>query len=131
MRAKISCAGRGAIAIALLVAAASAESQAPLSLYEALRIAEERAPVLAASHAAARGMRERGRLAAELPDPVLRAGIDNLPVTGPDAFSIGADFMTMRRIGVAQEFVSRDKRMARAGAGPGAPPPPRRGAGRT
>ena len=44
--------------------------------------------------------------AGQLPDPVLRAGVDNLPVNGPDAFSIGSDFMTMRRIGVMQEYVS-------------------------
>jgi outer membrane protein TolC len=51
--------------------------------------------------------------ASQLPDPVLRAGIDNLPVNGPDAWSLERDFMTMRRIGVMQEYVSSAKRVAR------------------
>jgi outer membrane protein TolC len=48
-----------------------------------------------------------------LPDPVVRLGIDNLPVEGADRFSVGRDFMTMRRIGIAQEFTSETKRSLR------------------
>ena len=63
--------------------------------------------------AAARGAREMAVSASQLPDPVLRAGIDNLPINGPDAWSLDRDFMTMRRIGVMQEYVSSAKREAR------------------
>jgi outer membrane protein TolC len=52
--------------------------------------------------------------ARQLPDPVLRFGIDNLPIDGPDQFSVGRDFMTMRRIGVMQEFTRSEKRQLRA-----------------
>jgi outer membrane protein TolC len=52
--------------------------------------------------------------AGQLPDPVLRFGIDNLPVNGPDQFSVGNDFMTQRRIGVMQEFTRSEKRQLRA-----------------
>jgi outer membrane protein TolC len=45
-----------------------------------------------------------------LPDPALIVGIDNLPVNGPDAYSTTRDFMTMRKIGVMQEFPRREKR---------------------
>lgn len=38
------------------------------------------------------------------PDPKLRLGIENLPITGPDRFRYDRDFMTMRQIGWAQEF---------------------------
>jgi outer membrane protein TolC len=52
--------------------------------------------------------------AGQLPDPTIKAGINNLPVTGPDQFSLTRDFMTMRSIGVTQEFTREDKRKARA-----------------
>jgi len=90
-----------------------ASAQAPLSLTEAIRIAESRAPAFAASTAAARSAREMAVAAGQLPDPVLRAGVDNLPIDGPDAFSLTRDFMTMRRIGLMQEYVSSAKRESR------------------
>jgi len=47
---------------------------------------------------------------------VLTAGIDNLPVTGRDRLSTTADGMTMKRIGVSQEWLSADKRAAQRAA---------------
>ena len=55
-----------------------------------------------------------GHTAGQLPDPTLQVGIDNLPVQGSERFSTTADSMTMKRIGIGQEWVSRDKRSARA-----------------
>lgn len=55
--------------------------------------------------------------AGQLPDPMLKAGIDNLPVNGDQRFSVGQDFMTMRRIGIEQEWVSSDKRQLRTDLG--------------
>jgi outer membrane protein TolC len=52
--------------------------------------------------------------AGHLPDPTLKAGLNNLPVTGPDRFSTTTDFMTMRSFGVMQEFTREDKRRARS-----------------
>jgi outer membrane protein TolC len=52
--------------------------------------------------------------ARQLPDPVLKVGIDNLPVTNPDRFNLTHDFMTMRRAGVMQELTRSDKRRFRA-----------------
>jgi outer membrane protein TolC len=52
--------------------------------------------------------------AGQLPDPVLKAGVDNLPVNGPDRLSLTSDFMTQRRIGVMQEVTRADKRRLRA-----------------
>ena len=104
---------RSSLAVAPFAVAISAWGQTPLTLAEALRLAEARAPVLSASSAAADAAREMAVAAGQLPDPVLRAGVENLPVNGPDAFSIGNDFMTMRRIGVMQEYVSDAKRSAR------------------
>jgi outer membrane protein TolC len=44
---------------------------------------------------------------------MLRAGIDNLPVTGTDHWSSTRESMTMKRIGISQEWPSADKRAAR------------------
>jgi len=52
--------------------------------------------------------------AGQLPDLTLKAGVDNLPVTGQQKYTIGQDFMTMRRIGIEQEWVSGDKRRLRS-----------------
>lgn len=85
----------------------------PLSLDEALRAGEAQSPRLAAQRAMIGSAAEQVGRAAELPDPKLRLGIENLPVTGPDRFRYDRDFMTMRQIGWAQEFPSGAKREAR------------------
>jgi outer membrane protein TolC len=94
--------------------AALGQSTAPLSLDEALRRAEQRSGQLVARHAAMTSAREMAVAAGRLPDPVLKAGLNNVPVTGPDAWSLTNDFMTMRSIGVMQEFTRAEKRGARA-----------------
>jgi outer membrane protein TolC len=104
---------RSCLYAALALASPSAHAQT-LSLQEAQRRALERSWQLAAQDSAVRSSREMAVAAGQLPDPVLKAGIDNLPVNGEDAFSLTRDFMTMRRIGVMQELTRGDKREARA-----------------
>ena len=89
-------------------------AQAPLTLAEAQRRAIEHSLQIPAQDAAVTASREMAVAAGQLPDPVLRLGIDNLPIDGPDQFSVGRDFMTQRRIGVMQEFTRSDKRQLRA-----------------
>ncbi|WP_322093732.1 TolC family protein [Paraburkholderia bannensis] len=48
--------------------------------------------------------------AGQLPNPKLTAGIDTLPINGDQAFTIGQNILTMRRVGVEQEWVSSHKR---------------------
>ena len=98
---------------ALLSAAAPVAAQ-PLSLEDAQRRALERSRQLAAQDSAVVASREMAVAAGQLPDPVLKLGIDNLPVNGPDQFSTTRDFMTMRRIGVMQELTREEKRELRA-----------------
>ena len=86
---------------------------AGLSFEEAVRLAVERAPALEARQSQTLAAREEAARAAALPDPKLTVGIDNWPVTGADAFDLRADDMTMKRIGVMQEFPARAKRQAR------------------
>ena len=89
-------------------------AEAPLTLAEAQRRAIERSLQIPAQDAAVAAAREMAVAAGQLPDPVLKLGIDNLPVNGPDQFSIGNDFMTQRRVGVMQEFTRSEKRQLRA-----------------
>src|SRR6266446_1650935 len=98
-------------ALALVVLSAHAES---LSLQDALRRAVERSRQVAAQDSAVAASREMAVAAGQLPDPVLKLGIDNLPINGPDQFSLTRDFMTMSRIGVMQEFTRSEKRQLRA-----------------
>jgi outer membrane protein TolC len=99
-------------ALALSVLAQAAET--PLTLPEAQRRAAERSRQLAAQDSAVAASREMAVAAGQLPDPTLKFGIDNLPVNGDDRFSVGRDFMTMRRIGLMQEFTREEKRRLRA-----------------
>ena len=98
---------------ALVLGMLSAHAQT-LSLQEAQRRAVERSRQVAAQDAAVRASREMAVAAGQLPDPVLKAGIDNLPINGEDRFSVTRDFMTMRRIGVMQELTRSAKLDARA-----------------
>jgi outer membrane protein TolC len=108
-----------ALAAALLLgfgtpAGRAAAAPITLSLQQAQQRALERSRSLPAQDASIAASRELAVAAGRLPDPVLRAGIDNLPVSGADRFNIGSDFMTMRRIGVMQELTGSDKRRLRA-----------------
>ncbi len=84
-----------------------------LRLEDAVHLAVERAPAITALQSQVEAAREEAGRASALPDPKMIFGIDNLPVTGSNAFNTGADFMTMKRIGLMQEFPARAKRKAR------------------
>jgi len=87
-----------------------------LSFNEALQRAEAQAPQLQARQAALDGASEAIVGANALPDPKAFIGIDNLPIDGANRLSTSADFMTMQKIGVMQEFPSSKKREARTEA---------------
>jgi outer membrane protein TolC len=96
-----------------MIAPLAHAGEPPLGFGEALAISEQRSSRLAAqSFAVDAAAGQIGRSTA-LPDPKLRLGVDNLPVSGSDAYSLTSDFMTMKRIGVMQEVPNSDKRKAR------------------
>ena len=99
------------LCLALATLPLQAEPASPLSLEEALGIAQANAPALNAAALGAQASRHIAIAASQQSDPVLRAGVDNLPISGPERLSLGRDFMTMRRIGVMQEYVSSGKRL--------------------
>lgn len=98
------------LAFALFAFPAAQAAERALTLAEALAIAERESPALAAQRSSVAAAAEMTSSARELPDPKLRLGIDNLPVNGADRYSLTRDFMTMRKIGVAQEFIRDEKR---------------------
>jgi outer membrane protein TolC len=91
--------------------AATLAAPAEISLHEAVKRAVEHAPLLDARRARIEAAQQEARRAGVLPDPMLMVGIDNLPVTGTDAFDTRADEMTMKKIGLRQDFPARAKRM--------------------
>ena len=86
---------------------------APLTFDEALRLAQERSRQLPAQDAAATAAREMAVAAGQRPDPVLKSGLNSLPINGPDRFSLVRDNFTMLSVGVAQEVTRSGKLKAR------------------
>lgn len=89
-------------------------AQPGLTFAEALRIAAQTSATNRAAQASVNASVQVAARATQLPDPMLKVGIENLPVSGPDRWRISGDFMTMRRIGIEQQWVSSEKRQARA-----------------
>lgn len=109
---------RGAALAATLIATAVivipvAHAQEALGFERAISLAEDRSRQLLAQQLAAASSREMAVSAAQLPDPMLRLGVNSLPVTGSDRFSLNRDFMTQRSVAVAQEITREEKRSAR------------------
>ena len=102
------------LALQIVTPSWAEQSHQPLTLDFAQRQAVARSRLLAAQDSAIEASREMAVVAGQLPDSVLRFGIDNIPADGPDRFSIGRDFMTMRRIGVVQELTGARKRELRS-----------------
>ena len=111
------CSHRRLVGLAVLCAAfvsVNSHAQQALTLDQALRAAQDRSRQLVAQDSAASASREMAIAAGQLPDPTLKVGINNLPINGPDRFSLTRDFMTMRSIGMAQEITRSDKLKARS-----------------
>jgi outer membrane protein TolC len=106
------CAFAACLSIASLHCLGASEARA-VTFDEALALALAQAPELAARRSLIIASSEEVARADALPDPMLMAGVQNLPIDGDDAFTLGRDRMTMRRLGLSQAFPSRAKRAAR------------------
>ena len=89
-------------------------TEKPLTLTDAQQVALTRSRQLFSQDQAIAASRDMAVAAGQLPDPVLSAGIDNLPVSGTSQWNLTSDFMTMRRIGLMQEITGADKRRLRS-----------------
>ncbi|MBY4899273.1 TolC family protein [Cupriavidus sp. AU9028] len=110
------CGRRLAFAITLLGASHTpwAQPASRLSLQEAVALASSRSSDAETSSSAVQSAIEMAVAGGQLPDPVLKVGVNNVPVDGRDRFSLGTEAMTMRSISVMQEFTRAAKRQARA-----------------
>lgn len=110
---------RFAVAGALTLVAAFVAAPAvarPLTFAETLAVAESRSPAALAKELERQALLEEAAAARTRPDPILSIGVVNLPVTSGDRFRFDRDDMTMKSVGIAQEFTRRSKRNARAAA---------------
>src|SRR5471030_604741 len=110
------CARAPALALFLFLlsdGAAVKAQESALTLDAALLSATDRSASMQAAQSSVRASSQAAVRAGQLPDPTLKAGVDNLPINGSQRFTIGQDFMTMRRIGIEQEWVSPEKRRLR------------------
>ncbi|MCE3607304.1 TolC family protein [Massilia sp. P8910] len=103
-----------AVLLATTAAVGTAAAADPLTLEQAQRLAVQRSRQLAGIDSLVTASREMALAAGQLPDPVLSAGIENVPVGGEDRFSLSNDGMTMRRFGIMQELTRAEKRRWRA-----------------
>ncbi|MDF1780595.1 MAG: TolC family protein [Alcanivoracaceae bacterium] len=100
-------------AVATLLWASSASADG-LTFDQALQLAVRQSPDIQAQVARVEAARQAQGPADALPDPTLILGLDNVPVEGPDRYSLSSDFMTMQRVGISQRFPNRSKLKARA-----------------
>lgn len=84
-----------------------------LTLDEALRLAQNKAPSLTAESSKLQAASQAAIPAGELPDPKLVVGLQNFPIGGPNRGTLYGDDMTEQMIGIQQQVPSRDKRKAR------------------
>jgi outer membrane protein TolC len=114
-RAALACLS-GAVVFAVGHAAAQepAQDRPPLGLEAAMDLAEARSMALPARQAAAQAARERAVAAGQRPDPVLRFGMDNVPVEGGSENRFTREPMTAVSIGIVQALPDAAKREARA-----------------
>lgn len=108
-----SAAGHWSLAALCALGALQAHA-APLTLDRALALAQQRSLQLPAQNAAAAAARNLAGAAGQRPDPVLKTGLNSLPVSGPDRFSLVRDNFTMASVGVSQELTRSSKLKARA-----------------
>ena len=99
---------------ALVAAVPSVAFADALTFNGALERAAAEAPSLRGRAAGVSAAQLAAISADRLPDPTLDIGIQDFPVTGPDAGRFNRDNFTMQKIGIGQQFINPAKRHARA-----------------
>ena len=99
-----------------LVGACGLAAAEPLTFDAALQIAVASAPDIAQQGASVEAARSASIAAGRLPDPKLTFGVEDLPVTGPNQWSLSRDDFTMRKVGLMQDIPNGLKRAAQTAA---------------
>lgn len=110
----ISLVSKCHLLIWLLFITFTAQAEEPLTLAEAIQLATQSQPLLQSLDDAAASTREAAIAEGQLPDPKLKFGLINLPVTTSDALRYNRDDQTMANIGYSQEVIPLKKREAAA-----------------
>lgn len=87
-----------------------------LTFDAALALAEQEGPSLRADTDEIESAKSAAVSAGRLPDPKLKFGIENFPVSGPPAWTLNEEFMTMGVVGLMQDVPNKAKRHAQAEA---------------
>ncbi len=99
--------------LSLFIPADHAGAVTPLTLDEAVQLALANQPLLASQQADITVAEKNAVAAEQLPDPKLKVGLNDLPVTGSDAFSVRRDNFTEFKVGISQDFPRVEKRRLR------------------
>lgn len=92
------------IAILVLMSTAASFARAePLSFQATLDLAVQVSPDIALQTATVEANQAAAVAAGRLPDPKLAIGVENVPVSGDERWSLTEDFMTMRKVGLMQD----------------------------
>ncbi len=94
----------------LLLVTLAAKAEQPLTLADAIQLATQSQPLLQSLDDAAASTRQAAVAEGQLPDPKLKFGMINLPVTTRDALRFDRDDQTMLNVGYSQEMVPLKKR---------------------
>ncbi len=87
-----------------------AQAEQPLTLAEAIELATQNQPLLQSLDDAAASSRQAAIAEGQLPDPKVKFGVINLPVTTSDALRYNRDDQTMVNIGISQDVIPLRKR---------------------
>ena len=98
------------LAFCLAGASAAMADEPVLTFDAAVARALELAPQMEAQRAALESAESTQISAGRLPDPAMLIGVDNIPLSGPDAFSTTSDMMSMTKVGLMQSFPARSQR---------------------
>jgi cobalt-zinc-cadmium efflux system outer membrane protein len=103
-----------ALGLAVTLGAPPAQAAPTLGFADAVARAGRAAPTVEARSAELTAARETAAQADRLPDPQLIVGLENVPIgSGPPDF--GGSEMTMKKIGLMQQFPARARLRARRG----------------
>ena len=94
----------------MLVLAYSAKAEEPLTLAETIQLATQNQPLLQSLDDAAASSRQAAIAEGQLPDPKIKFGVINLPVTTSDALRYDRDDQTMVNVGISQDVIPLKKR---------------------
>ena len=94
----------------LLFVTFAAKAEQPLTLADAIQLATQSQPLLQSLDDAAASARQAAVAEGQLPDPKLKFGMINLPVTTRNALHFDRDDQTMLNVGYSQEMIPLKKR---------------------